>query len=73
MKKIDVSGWKEFKISELFITEKNGSSIQVPTGAMISKRDLEDGNIPRVTVSNFNNGIAGYYKDVENKNYHNGA
>lgn len=69
MKKIDVSGWKEFKISELFITEKNGSSIQVPTGAMISKRDLEDGNIPRVTVSNFNNGITGYYKDVENKNY----
>ena len=64
-----MSGWKEFKISELFITEKSGSSIQVPTGAMISKRDLEDGNIPRVTVSNFNNGITGYYKDVENKNY----
>ena len=69
MKKIDVSGWKEFKISELFITEKSGSSIQVPTGAMISKRDLEDGNTPRVTVSNFNNGITGYYKDIKNKNY----
>ena len=41
MKKIDVSGWKEFKISELFITEKSGSSIQVPTGAMISKRDWD--------------------------------
>lgn len=69
MKKIDVSGWKEFKISELFITEKSGSSIQVPTGAMISKRDFEDGNTPRVTVSNFNNGITGYYKDIKNKNY----
>ena len=69
MAKIDTSGWKEFKISDVFITEKKGASIQVPTGAMMAKKDLLDGSTPRVTVSNFNNGITGYYKDSDDKNY----
>ena len=30
---------------------------------------LEDGDTPRVTVSNYNNGITGYYADSDNKNY----
>lgn len=66
---IDTSTWTKFKVSDIFVTEKHGSGLQVPTGAMMSKKDLEDGDIPRVTVSNFNNGITGYYADSEDKNY----
>ena len=66
---IDTSNWKPFKVSDIFITEKHGSGLQTPTGAMMSKKDLEDGDIPRVTVSNYNNGITGYYADSDNKNY----
>ena len=35
----------------------------------MSKKDLVDGDIPRVTVSNFNNGITGYYANSDDKNY----
>lgn len=66
---INTSNWKPFKVSDIFITEKHGSRLQTPTGAVMSKKDLEDGNTPRVTVSNFNNGITGYYADSDNKNY----
>ena len=66
---IDTSTWTKFRVSDIFVTEKHGSGLQVPTGAMISKKDLEDGDIPRVTVSNFNNGITGYYADSDDKNY----
>lgn len=66
---IDTSMWKEFTVPEVFITEKHGKSLQVPTGAMMSKKDLVEGDIPRVTVSNFNNGITGYYADSADKNY----
>lgn len=67
--KIDINSWKNFRISELFHTEKKGKNIQVPTGAMLSKKYLKDGETPRVTVSNYNNGITGYYRDLNNKNY----
>ena len=66
---IDISSWMPFKVSDIFVTEKHGTNLQVPTGAMMSKKNLEDGNIPRVTVSNYNNGITGYYSDSNNKNY----
>lgn len=66
---IDTNNWKSFKVSDIFITEKHGSGLQTPTGAMMSKKDLEDGDTPRVTVSNYNNGITGYYADSDNKNY----
>ena len=66
---IDTSTWKKFKVSDIFVTEKHGSGLQVPTGAMMSKKDLVDGDIPRVTVSNFNNGITGYYANSDDKNY----
>ncbi len=66
---IDTSAWTKFKVSDIFITEKHGSGLQVPTGAMMSKKDLMDGDIPRVTVSNYNNGITGYYADSNGKNY----
>lgn len=66
---IDTNTWTKFKVSDIFVTEKHGSGLQVPTGAMMSKKDLMDGDIPRVTVSNFNNGITGYYADSDDKNY----
>ena len=65
---IDTSVWKPFKVSDIFITKKHGSELQTPTGAAMSKKNLEDGDTPRVTVSNFNNGITGYYADSDNKN-----
>ena len=66
---INTDNWKSFKVSDIFITEKHGSKIQTPTGAMMKKKELQDGNTPRVTVSNYNNGITGYYADSDNKNY----
>lgn len=69
MNKLDISEWKEFKISEIFITEPNKNKIQVPTGASISKKDLKDGNIPRITVTAINNGISGYYENIHSSDY----
>lgn len=69
MNKLDISGWQEFKISELFITEPSKNKLQVPTGASITRKDLVDGDIPRITVTNFNNGIVGYYKNIDSDNY----
>ena len=66
---IGIECWKEFKVSDVFVTDKHGRGIQVPTGAMMAKNDLEEGDTPRVTVSNYNNGITGYYADSEDKNY----
>ena len=66
---IDTDGWKEFNIGDLFQTEKIGKSLQVPTGAWINTLNLSEGTIPRITVSNFNNGIVGYYSDFEDSDY----
>lgn len=60
--KIDVRKWKEFKIFEIFMTSNVGSKKQVPTGASVSKKDLEEnGNTPRISVTGINNGIVGCY------------
>lgn len=69
MNKLNIKNWETYSISEIFQTEQTGKKIQVPTGAMVSKRFLKEGSTPRVTVSNFNNGITGYYSDIDNKNY----
>ena len=70
MKKIDITEWKEFEIRELFLTENDSKKFQVPTGASIPKRYLRDGQTPRISATNINNGILGYFEDVsENKNY----
>nr|DAW44941.1 MAG TPA: type I restriction modification DNA specificity domain protein [Bacteriophage sp.] len=66
---IDTKGWGEFRISDIFVTNKHGKVLKVPTGAAVSKDKLKDGNIPRVTVSNFNNGITGHYADSDDKDY----
>ena len=49
MNKLDISDWQEFRISELFITEPSKNKLQVPTGASIARKDLVDGDIPRIT------------------------
>ena len=70
MKRIDTLKWKEFRVGELFITEKNG--MQVPTGASIPKLELKDnGSTPRISVTGQNNGILGFfdYKGTNKSNY----
>ena len=70
MNKIDISNWEEFKISDVFITQKIGKILHVPTGANVAKKDLVEGDIPRITVTGTNNGIYGYFKeDEKNSNY----
>lgn len=69
MTKIDTSGWKTFRAEDLFITEKKGRKLQVPTGSEIASKMLNPGTTPRITVSGVNNGITGYYKDIDSKKY----
>lgn len=69
MTKIDTSGWKEFVVGDLFETEKTGRNVQVPTGGWIATKNLVSGFTPRITVSGVNNGIAGYYEDIDDANY----
>lgn len=70
MSKINTVQWKQFKINELFITEKIGKRLQVPTGANIKRTELTDGVIPRITVTGLNNGVYGYFNCKNaNKNY----
>ena len=69
MAKIDTNGWKKFQVGELFETEKMGRKIQVPTGSWIASKNLAPGSTPRITVSGVNNGITGYYKDIDDANY----
>lgn len=67
MSKINTVQWKQFKISELFITEKFWGKLQVPTGASVKRTELIEGLIPRITVTGLNNGVYGYY-DCKNDN-----
>lgn len=69
MAKIDTSGWKEFPIPSLFETERKGKRVQVPTGAWVAKKDLTEGDIPRITVSGFGNGIVGRFGLSNSKDY----
>jgi len=68
MNKLNVDLWKEYYIKDLFITEKKGKKLQVPTGANVPSKELEEGDIPKVSVSGYNNGIVGYYSS-NNKNF----
>lgn len=62
---VDVSKWGEFKVGELFETNGNKTF----TGAGIPKTKLDSGDTPRITVTDKNNGIIGYYADTDNPNY----
>lgn len=52
--------WKAFKCEDVF---------NIYTGASIPVKDLINGNIPRITASETNNGVIGYYKKMDIKNY----
>lgn len=54
--KIDTRDWKEFKVGDLF------SSVE--TGSLQSTNDIQNGQVPVISSSMFNNGILGYF-DVE--------
>lgn len=62
---VDTSAWGEFVVGELF--ETNGNKTY--TGAGIPKNNLESGSTPRITVTDKNNGIIGYFNDTDNANY----
>ncbi|MCR2088058.1 restriction endonuclease subunit S [Campylobacter upsaliensis] len=66
--RVDTSKWKKFDISDIFETKKMGNTFQVPTGASVNAKYLKDGNIPRITASNINNGVFGYFTS-NHKNY----
>jgi hypothetical protein len=61
--------FKEFELKDVFETQPFRGGLQVPTGALMKSDELEEGSTPRITVTSDNNGIGGYYKDVDNKNY----
>lgn len=61
--------FREFELKDIFQTIPFRGGLQVPTGGLISSGDLEAGNTPRISVTSMNNGIIGYYKDVDSKNY----
>lgn len=71
MENLNSNLWKTFLVKDLFVTKKQGKRIQVPTGASVDRSKLiVDGKIPRITVTNANNGIYGYYDcDEKEKNY----
>lgn len=66
--KLEDVNWKDFEIQDVFETVTTPSRIQVPTGAYIKKDNLKEGEIPRITVRDTNNGVDGFY-DSHDKNY----
>lgn len=57
---VDVSKWGEFKVGELF-------DCQTTKAFYPTKENLPDGETPYVSRSTYNNGISGYYTDINNK------
>lgn len=52
--------WKEFKIGNIF---------DVFTGSLLPKKALKNGNIPRITATDNDNGVIGFYEKTNHKNY----
>lgn len=61
MKKLSDREWKEFKIKEIFFTSLYNGKVQVPTWANIKRTELEDWLLPRITVTDSNNWIFGFF------------
>lgn len=57
---VNVSEWKTFVIADIF---------EVGTGASIKKSQLMAGDIPRISVTTFDNGILGRYAYIDSPNY----
>jgi|SRR3989344_2295460 len=56
---IDISKWKEFKVSKLFEIELSKGDNQA--------KDLIEGSIPLISAGNFNNGVCKYIKTGDGK------
>lgn len=52
--------WGEFEIGKIF---------DVSTGKLLPKSVLKKGNYPRITATDNNNGVFGYYQKLQHKNY----
>ena len=61
--------FKEFKIGELFETNPYRDGRQVLTGGNVPAKKLKPGNTPRISVTSKNNGVIGYYEDVDMNSY----
>lgn len=62
--KNDITSWDTFVLGDICVLEKEHPNRQVPTGASVSYKDLDEGTTPRITVTNENNGIVGYYSST---------
>lgn len=60
MVRLDEREWRRFPVDSLFRTVRRGSKTYMPTGALVSPRDLEPGDIPRIRVTSRTNGINGF-------------
>lgn len=61
--------FREFKVGDLFETNPYRGGRQVLTGGNVPTKYLLPGNTPRISVTSKNNGIIGYYEDVDMKSY----
>ncbi len=52
--------WREFKIADVF---------DIFTGALIDKKIINDGDIPRISATDLNNGISMFTNDITHKNF----
>lgn len=57
------------------ISTKNGGDLfevndhGVPTGGLVPKKYLKNGKTPRISVTSKNNGVIGWYEDVDYTGY----
>lgn len=61
--------FREFKVGDLFETNPYRGGFQVLTGGNVPSKNLNPGDTPRISVTSKNNGIIGYYEDVDMKSY----
>lgn len=57
---LNIFQWKEFRLNELF---------DIGTGASLKNEFLINGSTPRISVKGINNGIQGYFQDIDSKSY----
>lgn len=60
MLKLKDHKWKEFNLNDIFI---------IGTGAHVLSKKLKPGRIPRISATDNNNGIIGFYENLNERNY----
>lgn len=60
---------KGFALKDIFEVSPFRGGLQVPTGSLMPSSELKPGPTPRISVTSVNNGIIGYYADVDSRNY----